>query len=163
MDEMSNPNAHDIKVLNGLIETTLDSADGYRAAADESRDPHYRALFERLGFERQQVVDALSDVVRALGGDPESQGSILAKAQRAFLDVKHALLREDDPAGFIDSGEGVIAAKYDKALEDSAISATTRETIRRAYAAVRPGHEAMEELKHSLEGQRDASNPLYPQ
>ena len=33
---MSNPNAHDIKVLNGLIETTLDSADGYREAAAET-------------------------------------------------------------------------------------------------------------------------------
>ena len=36
--EMTNPNAHDIKVLNGLIETTLDSADGYREAAEQTQD-----------------------------------------------------------------------------------------------------------------------------
>lgn len=89
---MSNPNAHDIKVLNGLIETTLDSADGYREAAEQTQDPHYRTLFERRSAERQQVVDDLSAAVRGLGGDPESEGSILAKAHRAFLDVKHALL-----------------------------------------------------------------------
>jgi len=56
---MSNPNAHDIKVLNGLIETTLDSADGYREAAEQTQDPHYRTLFERRSSERQQVVDDL--------------------------------------------------------------------------------------------------------
>ena len=83
---MSNPNAHDIKVLNGLIETTLDSADGYREAAEQTQDPHYRSLFERRGAERQQVVEDLSAAVRGLGGDPESDGSILAKAHRAFLD-----------------------------------------------------------------------------
>ena len=71
---MSNPNAHDIKVLNGLIETTLDSADGYREAAEQTQDPHYRTLFERRSSERQQVVDDLSAAVRGLGGDPESDG-----------------------------------------------------------------------------------------
>lgn len=161
---MSNPNAHDIKVLNGLIETTLDSADGYREAAEQTQDPHYRTLFERRSSERQQVVDDLSAAVRGLGGDPESDGSILAKAHRAFLDIKHALLRNDDSVvGSINSGEGFIANKYEKALEDTGISATTRETIRRAYAAVKTEHEQMEALKHSLEGQRDAANPLFPQ
>lgn len=160
---MGTPNDHDIRVLNGLIETTLDSADGYREAAGETRDPHYRTLFERRAFERQRVVDDLSDAVRGLGGDPESHGSILAKAHRAFLDVKHALLRNDDSVvGSIETGEGFIASRFEKALEDSSISATTRETIRRAYGSVKTGHDQMHDLKHSLEGQRDASNPLFP-
>lgn len=103
---MTNPNAHDIKVLNGLIDTTLDSADGYREAAEQTQDPHYRTLFERRAGERQQVVEDLSAAVRGLGGDPEPHGSILAKAHRAFLDVKHALLRNDDSVvGSINSGE----------------------------------------------------------
>ena len=160
---MSNPNAHDIKVLTGLIETTLDSADGYREAAEETQDAHYRGLFERRSAERTKVVEDLSAAVRGLGGDPESSGSILAKAHRAFLDVKHALLRNDDSVvGSINSGENFIADKFEKSLEDGAISATTREIIRRAYAAIKTGHDQMEGLKHSLEGQRDASNPLFP-
>jgi uncharacterized protein (TIGR02284 family) len=160
---MSTPNAHDIKVLNGLIETTLDSADGYRQAAEETQDPHYRGLFEHRSEERRRVVETLSAAVRALGGDPESHGSILAKAHRAFLDIKHALLRDDDSVvGSIDSGEGFIASKFERALEDPEVSAATRETIRDAYVSVKSGHDQMEGLKHSLQGQRDASNPLFP-
>ncbi|WP_292230789.1 PA2169 family four-helix-bundle protein [Brevundimonas sp.] len=160
---MSNPNAHDIKVLNGLIETALDSADGYREAAEEARDDHYRSLFEQRSAERQRVVDDLSAAVRGMGGDPEVHGSILAKAHRAFLDVKHALLRNDDSVvGSINSGESFIADKFERALEDKAISATTRETVRRAYASVKAEHDQMEALKHSLEGQRDDANPLFP-
>ena len=160
---MSTPNDHDIRVLNGLIETTLDSADGYGEAARETNDPHYRTLFERRSFERRQVVEDLSAAVRGMGGDPEAEGSILAKAHRAFLDVKHALLRNDDSVvGSIESGEGFITQKFERALQDSQISAITRETVRRNYEAVKAGHDQMHELKHSLQGQRDASNPLYP-
>ena len=161
---MSTPNDHDIKVLNGLIETTLDSADGYREAATETQDPHYRTLFERRAEERRRVVDDLSAAVRGMGGDPEAEGSILAKAQRAFMDIKHALMRDEaSVVGSIESGEAHLQARFDRALSDEALSATTREAIRRAHAAVRTGQDEMHVLRRSLEGRQDADNPLYPQ
>ena len=42
------------------------------------------------------------------------------------------------------------------ALDDDSLSATTRETIRRAQAAVKSGHDEMHVLRRSLEGQHDA-------
>lgn len=161
---MSTPNSHDIHVLNGLIETTIDSVDGYREAAKETDNTAYRTLFERRSFERQQVASDLQGVVRTLGGEPEDDGSILAKAHRAFLDIKHALVRDEQAVvNSVENGEDHIKAKFERALEDSNVSATTRETIRRAYDSVKSGHDQMRDLKHSLDGQHDASNPLYPQ
>lgn len=161
---MADANHHDIKVLNSLIETTLDSADGYREAAKETDNTSYKTLFERRSFERQEIASDLQGSVRSLGGEPEDDGSILAKAHRAFLDVKHALLRDEQAVvNSVENGEDFIKAKFEKALEDSDVSATTRETIRRAYATVKDGHDQMRDLKHSLEGQSDASNRLFPQ
>lgn len=161
---MSTPNSHDIHVLNGLIETTIDSVDGYREAAKETDNTAYRTLFERRSFERQQVASELQGVVRTLGGEPEDDGSILAKAHRAFLDIKHALVRDEQAVvNSVENGEDHIKAKFERALGDSNVSATTRETIRRAYDSVKSGHDQMRDLKHSLDGQHDASNPLYPQ
>ncbi len=161
---MSTPNDHDIRILNGLIETTLDSAEGYREAAEETTDPHYRTLFERRADERRLAVEELQAAVRSLGGDPGARGSILAKAHRAFLDLKHALLRDDDSVvGTVESGEQFITGKFERALHDGDISATTRETVRRAYERVKAGHDQMLELKRSLESQRAASSPLFPQ
>ena len=161
---MSNANRHDIHVLNTLIQTSIDSADGYREASTEADDPRRRDLFGRRSFERQQVAEELQSTVRALGGDPAADGSILAKAQRAFTDVKHALLRDElTVVGAVESAEDSVKARFEKALEDSAISATTRETIRRAWDQVREGHDQMRDLKHSLQGQRDASSRLFPQ
>ena len=38
----------------------------------------------------------------------------------------------------------------------------TRETIRRAWTRVHGQHDEMSDLKHSLEGQRDAGSRLFP-
>lgn len=160
---MSTPNHHDIHVLNSLIETTIDSADGYREAAKETDKDTFRTLFEARSFERQQVASDLQGAVRTLGGNPEDDGTVLAKAHRAFLDVKHALLRDEQAVvNSVENGEDFIKSKFETALEDSSVSATTRETIRRAYSTVKDGHDQMRDLKHSLEGQKDADNRLYP-
>jgi len=160
---MTDANRHDIHVLNSLIETTLDSADGYREAAKETERPNFRTLFEARSFERQQVASDLQGTVRSLGGEPEDDGSMLAKAHRAFLDIKHSLLRDEQAVvNSVENGEDFIKGKFESALEDSSVSATTRETIRRAYATVKDGHDQMRDLKHSLEGQKDADNRLYP-
>ena len=53
----------------------------------------------------------------------------------------------------VENGEDFIKAKFEKALEDSDVSASTRETIRRAYVTVKDGHDQMRDLKHSLERQ----------
>ena len=160
---MSPPNHHDIKVLNALIETTLDSADGYREAAGETGDRRFKTLFEQRSFERQGVAGDLKGAVLTLGGEPEDDGSVLAKAHRAFLDVKHALLRDEQAVvNSVENGEDFIKARFEKALDDSDVSDSTRETIRRAYSQVKAGHDQMSALKHSLEGQKDASSPLFP-
>ena len=110
------------------------------------------------------MAEELSLTVRALGGDPAADGSLLAKAQRAFMDMKHALLRDEATVvGAVEGVEDTVKARFEKALDDSQISATTRETIRRAFASVRDGHDQMRDLKHSLDGQKDANNRLFPQ
>jgi len=161
---VSSPNSHDIKVLNHLAVGVVDSADGYAEAAAETDDPRYRDLFLRRSDERRRVAADLQTAVRGMGGQPEDEGSILAKAQRAFMDIRHALMRDEAAVvGSVEGGEGHLRARFDHALTDAAVSATTRETIRRAYAAVRSGQEEMHVLRRSLEGQRDADNPLHPQ
>ena len=52
---MTIANDHDIKVLNGLLESTLDSVDGYREAARETDQTRYRGLFEQRAEERGRV------------------------------------------------------------------------------------------------------------
>lgn len=158
---MPNANRHDIHVLNGLIQGVIDSADGYREASNEAEDAARRDLFARLHLERRQIAEELQAAVRALGGDPASDGSILAKAQRAFADVRHALMRDDDGIlGATEAAESALRGRFERALEDDHISATTRETIRRAYAAVSRDREALRDRR--FDAARDGASPQFP-
>ena len=85
------PAEHDIDVLNTLIETTLDSADGYTQAAAKAEQTGYREVFIRWADDRRQVVTQLQGHVRRLGGTPEDDGSILAAGHRMFLKLRDSV------------------------------------------------------------------------
>jgi uncharacterized protein (TIGR02284 family) len=160
---MAADNTHDIRVLNGLLAATQDNAEGYHEVAEASEDPGHRALFQARERDRRDVADQLRAAVAAMGGEPDHGGSILAKAQRAVMDIKHALMPDTASVlGEVESGETALLGRFDRALDDDQVSATTRETIRRARTEVATGHEAVTALKQSLQGQRDADSSLFP-
>ena len=89
---------HDIEVLNSLIETTIDSVDGYRRSAEEAKDHRFSSHFREWAGEREAVVARLRERVRELGGTPEEDGSLLAASHRQFLGLRDALTGRDDKA-----------------------------------------------------------------
>src|SRR5262245_51722299 len=79
---------HDIKVLNNLIETTIDSADGYGEAAKDAANTRFAAAFQQRAAERRDLTRRLQEQVRSLGGKPEADGTVLAKAHRKFVELR---------------------------------------------------------------------------
>lgn len=142
---------HDIKVLNSLIETTLDSADGYREAAAKTPVPTHRDLFQRWATDRRQVVTELQGQVRTLGGKPDDDGSILAAGHRVFLKIRDSVTKGDDSVvDEVERGEDFIKAKYEDALEDNELSASVRDVVIKAYSSVKVGHDQARDLKRAV-------------
>lgn len=146
--------------LNTLIATTLDSADGYRQAAEKADNERYRSLFLEFAGERERCVRQLQDEVRQLGGNPEDDGSILAAAHRSFLSLRDAVTGSDDRSvvAEVERGEDHIKNKYEKALESGNLTGSAEQTVRQVYQSVREGHDRMSQLKHSLEGEHEAAS-----
>ncbi len=144
---------HDISTLNGLIETTLDSVDGYTEAAKDAENARFVGLFNDRAAERRQVATALQQQVRTLGGTPDDDGTVLAGAHRIFLNLKAAVTGRDDKAivNEVERGEDHIKAKFEKALADGDLSPATKQAIQDAYTSVRQGHDQMRDIKHSME------------
>ena len=139
-------NSHDVSVLNSLIETTIDSVDGYRHSAGEATNAMFADIFRRRAQEREQVVARLRERVRELGGEPEEEGGLLAKAHRQFLSLRDAVTGRDDKAVIaeVDRGESYLNAKWETALADEELSTDTQRLIRECYQSVRSGHEQWE-------------------
>ena len=147
--------SHDIRTLNSLIATTIDSVDGYRTSAEAVENTRFADLFTARAGERSSVAEQLRNEVRKLGGNPEDDGTVLASAHRGFLNLKAAVVDLDDKAivNEVERGEDHIKAKYEEALQDNDLSPSTRSLIEASFASVKSGHDEMSQLKHSLEAQ----------
>ena len=145
---------HDVKILNSLIATTIDSVDGYNAAADNADNQEFRSIFRDRAKERDDVVSKLQTQVRSLGGNPEDDGTTIAGAHRFFMTLRDSLTGTDDEAvvSEVERGEDVIKAKYEAVLEDTDLTAASRELVQSCYASVKQGHDQMRDLKHGLAG-----------
>lgn len=140
---------HDIKTLNALVETTLDSADGYNEAAQDSS--RYASIFQSRASERRAAATRLQQEVLALGGTPEEDGTVLAKAHRMFVNLRSAISSGDTAVvDEVERGEDHIKAKFEDALKDTELSVSTRAVVEEVYRSVKSGHDQMRDLKHSL-------------
>ena len=146
--------SHDISVLNSLIETTIDSVDGYRRSAQEATNSRFSQEFLERASEREQVVSRLRDQVRSLGGNPEDDGSVLAAAHRAFLTLRDKVTGSDDTAVIaeVDHGESYLNGKWEGALRDEGLSSETRTLIQQSYDSVRRGHERWRRMHEDMAG-----------
>ena len=144
---------HDISTLNGLITTTLDSVEGYAEAAKDNESARFATIFTSRAAERRTVAHDLQAEVKRLGGEPADAGSALGGAHRMFANLKAAITGKDEQAivNEVERGEDHIKAKFEKALEDTELSAGVLSAIGVAYRSVREGHDQMRDLKHALQ------------
>lgn len=144
---------HAVKVLNSLIETTLDSANGYREAAENAEASSYRYLFADRAARRTDLVAELQQEVRSFGAEPEDDQSLLGKAHNKFVDLKNALMGGGDDKAVINEverGEDFIKRKYETALRDEALPQNVRDIVNRAYGSIKADHDEVSRLKHAL-------------
>ena len=146
-------NEHDIKTLNSLIATTLDSADGYAEAAKDAQGDSLVALFRSRSSERRTAASRMQQGVRSLGGEPEDEGTMLASAHRMFVNLRTSLTSHDNKAVVeeVERGEDHIKHKFEDAMKDPEISPATMTLISDVYTSVRSGHDQMRNLKQGFE------------
>ena len=145
---------HDVSVLNSLITTTIDSADGFERSAEDAEVPPFIDIFREFAQQRRQVIGGLQERVRSLGGTPNDDGSLKADLHRRWVDLRDAISRGGDQEIIeeVERGEDYLKSKYEAALDDRDLSPDTLAAIREAYQSVRAGHDRASALKHGLQG-----------
>ena len=148
-------NDHDISVINSLITTTIDSANGFENSAEDVRGTQFEQMFRDFAQERRQVVGRLQEFVRQRGGTPNDDGSLKAELHRRFEDLRAAIGGGGGEKAVIEEverGEDYIKEKYETALKDDKLSPETRSVITECFDSVRRGHDRARDLKHSMQG-----------
>ena len=141
--------AQNISILNDLIETSRDGEKGFRAAADDTKNPELKEIFLKRAQDCAKGAAQLQELVVRDGGKPEDGGTVAGAVHRGWVNLKAAVSAREDLAILeeCERGEDVAKAKYRKALEDNSLSADARDVVQRQYNGVIRNHDQIRALR----------------
>jgi uncharacterized protein (TIGR02284 family) len=84
-------------VLNHLIAVCRDGARGFRLAADHTKSPDLKRVFDEASFQRQVFVEELVPLAERLSGDAPPDGTPAGTLHRGWMMLKDAMANYDEP------------------------------------------------------------------
>ncbi|MBR9845491.1 MAG: PA2169 family four-helix-bundle protein [Algicola sp.] len=121
------------KKLNGLLEKTYDSEQGFKKAADNVESNSLKKFFMSKAEERLKFRNELRQEIVANGCEiKENNGSIAGSLHRTWMNTK-ALFSSDNEASILEevrNGEKAALNDYDDVLEDKQLPPTTTSILR---------------------------------
>lgn len=143
---------NDIEAINDLIETMIDSVNGYEEAADVANDPSIKASFHQLAQERRAIIRDFQTRVQMRGGEPEESGSFSAAAHRSFMNLR-SLFQSDTKAAIaeVERGENILREHFETVLANEQLDPELRTFVNSVYDRVRLDHARWDSVKRALE------------
>lgn len=135
-----------IEELNDILAKNYDALQGYRKAAERTKDNYLMGYFNNRAIERQEFIDELRTEVRSLGGEPTDDGTFQGSAHRVWINFKSALSFDDDEAILEECirGEKNAIEEYDDLLEETHVPHSTRSLLHRQKTKIQ---EVLREIK----------------
>ena len=133
-----------ISTLNNLIETCRDGQTGFQTAAEGVASSSLKSAFAQYSEQRGLFVSELQNQVRALGGEPETEGSVAAALHRGWINIKSAVTGKDEKNILEECERGEDSAKknYQEALEAD-LPSDVRNLVNRQYQDVVHTHDTI--------------------
>ncbi len=138
-----------ISVLNDLIETSKDGEKGFQECAENIQSIQLKTLFNQRAQECAAAAADLQQLVRGLGGDPESKPSLAGALHRRWVDLKGMVTGKDDEAilNECERGEDIALKKYKEALEKD-LPQSIRMVVEKQYQGVQRNHDQVKSLRN---------------
>jgi uncharacterized protein (TIGR02284 family) len=151
-----------ISCLNNLIETCKDGQEGFTEAAGAVSNSQLKPLFAEFAQQRAEFSGVLQELVRSLGGDPETEGSVSGSLHRGWIDLKAAITGNDEEAILNECERGEDSAKenYSDALQEN-LPANIRDVVEQQYQAVLAAHNRIKMLRDSGTETHRVASPGY--
>ena len=142
---------HSNEVLNSLVSATRDGKSFYEHAATVVDNPELKALFTRLAKVKSDIVEGLSNEIRAVGEKAADSGTWGGDFNRLYAEVR-ALLGDKNYAyvAQLEESEDQLMKAFDKALNDTETTETAHTIITRYMPEVRCCHDIMRAQKMAL-------------
>lgn len=144
---------HNTEILKTLAQTTYDSIEGYRKAAEKAESPGLKEALENRARQRALTLGKLNDGLQGVGETPVNEASATGRMHHFFVSVTDAFQDGDKAAAKrVEEGEDYLAEKFEEALklDNDKLDAHCRSIIQSAYQEVREGERFGDMLKNQF-------------
>lgn len=135
-------------VLETLIDTTYDSVEGYRKAAETAKSAELKQILLSQAEKRQATLGMLNTELVRLGGELVTKGTMTGSLHRMWMNITDLFNDGDEAAAErVEEGEDYLAKKFEEALEHADLDPQTRSVIQTAYSEVKEGERLTDQLE----------------
>jgi uncharacterized protein (TIGR02284 family) len=150
---MQNNNERAIDVLQELNMFVNDRIQGYKHAAEATRDPAHQSYYKDLINESSKFSNEINGAISRLGGERQDSTTAKGKIFRGWMDVKSSITGSDEEA-IIESnlhGEEWAQKAYDDALEHRAeLPEAIVQMVEKQKQASLNTHQRLRQMKGSV-------------
>ena len=140
----------EIAILNDVLESLIDSTDGYEKAAEIAERSTFQNFFTRRAASRRAMAAAVRNEIVELGGKPEKDGTILASTHRVFMKISAAVQDNDEAAiEAVETGEEHLKMTFEQALDRSELSPASKALLSNFQGELRADGRLIDHLEET--------------
>ena len=139
-------------VFKSLTDTTFDSVEGYRKAAEKADSPQLKQALNQRLQQREQTLRQMNAELERQGDELVTKGTMAGEAHQMFASISDVFESGDEAAAErVEEGEDYIKNKFQEAIEINQLEAQERAVVERCYNEICEG----ERLGDMIEKQYD--------
>lgn len=139
-------------IIETLTDTTYDSVEGYRKAAETAKTPALKQILTEQGNKRQATLDKLNAELQRLGGNLVTKGTAAGELHHLWVKLTSLFENGDEAATErVEEGETYLAKKFEEALENDMLDPMSAAVVREAHAEILAGKRMAEQLENAYD------------
>jgi uncharacterized protein (TIGR02284 family) len=141
-----------VTTVNSLIVINNDRYEGYKTAAEETKDEQLQSMFIRFSLQSKTYAEELRKFIDNEEEPKKDETTNSGKLYRVWMDLKAAVTGKDRKAilASCEFGEDTALKAYNEALEHSDdLSPEALEIIRKQKEEIQQGHDTVKSMRDS--------------
>ncbi len=128
------------KLFKSLTDTTFDSVEGYRKAAEKADSTQLKQALNARCQQREQTLQQMNAELRRQGDDLVTEGTTAGEAHQMWASISDMFENDNEAAAErVEEGEGYIKGKFEEALKGDQLEAQERAVVQQCYAEIAEG------------------------
>jgi len=126
--------------FKSLTDTTYDSLEGYRKAAEKADHPQLKQALQQRAQMREQTLQQMNAELESQGDELVTKGTMTGEAHQMWADITGLFESNDEAAAErVEEGEDYIKGKFESALEDENLQAGERQVVQQCFNEICEG------------------------